>query len=150
MNCGPKPGVLWQWLPIAVASTVLAFAGAFTSQQQLRAGADQPQSVLVHDAAEAMAAGQDRGAWMPAPITLESGQGMFLAAYDAAGKPLWSSARLAGRLPEPPPGVFRNANRGQYRVTWQPRPTIRQALVIVPNPRRGRRCRVGGHSRWTP
>ena len=102
-------------LPIAMATSVLAFAGLFAWHQQLRQAADEPQAGLVHDAALGITAGQGPERWMPPPIALETGEGLFLAAYDPAGHPLWSSARLRGALPAPPAGVFAHADGGEQR-----------------------------------
>jgi hypothetical protein len=57
------------------------------------------------------------------------------AIYDAAGQPLESSAELGGLPPRPPSGVFDYARlHGENRVTWQPEPGTRIALVVKPMP----------------
>lgn len=126
-----------RWLPVAIATSVLAFAGLLSWHQQLRAAVDAAPRKLAHDAALGIVAGQGIRAWMPPPIALESGEGLFLAAYDTGGRPLWSSARLRGALPAPPAGVFAHAVGGEHRLSWQPAAGIREALVIVPLPGRG-------------
>ncbi len=137
MNALAPASVVRRWLPIALATSVLAFGGLLAWHQQLRQAADEPQRSLAHDAALAIAAGQGPERWMPPPIALETGEGLFLAAYDTAGRPLWSSASLHGALPSPPGGVFAQADGGEHRLSWQPAPGVREALVIVPMPGRG-------------
>jgi hypothetical protein len=123
--------LLHAWLPVAFAISVLAFTGLFVTHQQLRAAADEPQDALVVDAAHAIDAGGSADAWLPPPIVLETGEGLFLARYDRAGVPLWSNARLRGALPAPPPGIFSHADGGEHRLSWMPAPGVREALVIV-------------------
>jgi len=48
-----------------------------------------------------------------------------------AGRPVVSSGTLDGKPPTLPRGVFvHTAKAGEDRVTWQPRPGVRQAVVV--------------------
>jgi hypothetical protein len=56
----------------------------------------------------------------------------YLVVYDGRGDPLAGAARLDGTIPKPPLGVLTSAvSGGQNRVTWQPRPGVRSATVVV-------------------
>ncbi|MCX5973255.1 MAG: hypothetical protein NTU59_00990, partial [Coprothermobacterota bacterium] len=56
-----------------------------------------------------------------------------LVVYDEKGQPLAWSGELDQAAPAVPQGVLTSArDRGQNRVTWQPRPGVRSAIVVVP------------------
>jgi hypothetical protein len=57
----------------------------------------------------------------------------FIIVFDAAQKPVISSAQLDGATPVPPAGVLdASKTSGENRVTWQPRRDTRIAAVVVP------------------
>ena len=56
----------------------------------------------------------------------------FIAIYDQKQKPIYSTGILDGQPPLPPSGVFAKTLDGKdNRVTWQPRPDVRIALVVI-------------------
>ncbi|MES2394307.1 MAG: hypothetical protein V4555_21930 [Acidobacteriota bacterium] len=66
------------------------------------------------------------------PSWLNSGLA-FVAIYDNAGNALGGNATLNGHWPQPPHGIFDTIRqRGEFRVTWQPQPGVRIALVGRP------------------
>ena len=67
----------------------------------------------------------------------------WIALYDKTGTPLESSGQLNNAPPKPPIGVFDDLAAGirkgvlsstqtrENRISWQPTPEVRQAIVIV-------------------
>jgi hypothetical protein len=52
--------------------------------------------------------------------------------FDPQGTVLASSARLHGAIPVLPGGVLAHARAtGEHRLSWQPEPGIREAIVVV-------------------
>jgi hypothetical protein len=67
-----------------------------------------------------------------AKVDLARSLAPYLIVFDEAGQPLASSAELDGQVPPLPTGVLDRARAvGEHRVTWQPRPDVRSAAVIV-------------------
>lgn len=119
------------WLPLAVASSVMAVVLYAAVQQDLRLGADDPQIQLAHDAAAALDSGSPvEQVLPPASVDPERSLAPFVVVYDR------HPSRLAGTLSpswDPPSGVFQKAlDSGENRRTWQPSPGVRIAAVIVP------------------
>jgi hypothetical protein len=53
--------------------------------------------------------------------------------FDDSGKALASSGTLHNQLPILPSGVFDYVRRsGEDRITWQPEPGVRSAVVVTP------------------
>jgi hypothetical protein len=125
--------ILKQWLPIAAVAAILCCLVYAAVQQALREGADDPQIQMAEDAASAFAAGSAPQALLPAAqIDIGKSLAPFFIFFDAAGKPVASSASLHGEPPSPPVGVFEYVrSHGEERVTWQPEPGVRIASVIV-------------------
>jgi len=132
---GPSPfrRLVLHWLPIAVAVTMLAGLAYAAVQQSLRQTADDPQIQMAEDAATALAGGQ-------APQSLVSSQQVdiakslapWLAIDNESGQPVISSGSLDGHAPALPGGVFAYTRQhGEDRLTWQPRPGVRVAVIIV-------------------
>ncbi len=66
------------------------------------------------------------------PINMATSLAPFLIIYDGNGKPLASSATLDNEIPTLPDGVYAYAKQfGSNRLTWQPRPDVRNATVTV-------------------
>jgi hypothetical protein len=100
-------------------------------QQVLRRGADRGPEMRADDARRGSEPALGPGGGME--ISSEdwlNGTSAFAVVYDAEGRAIAGDATLNGRLPQPPPGVFAVIReRGVHKVTWQPRPGIRVALV---------------------
>jgi len=123
-----------KWMPIAVGCTLVLGISYVFVQQSYRMSANDPQTMVAHDIATELAAGT-------APDQLVSNETIdpsislspFVIVFDAEGKPLVSSARLAGTIPVPPAGVLDASKAsGENKVTWQPRSDARIAAVVVP------------------
>lgn len=121
------------FLPSIVVLTVacgLLFVGL---QQVARQGADDPQVQLAQDLAARLDAGTDPTGLLTGPkVDVATSLAPFEAIYDSTGKVIASDGTLDGAPPQPPVGVLATArSTGVDRVTWQPRPGIRIALVAV-------------------
>jgi hypothetical protein len=127
--------VLWRalaiWLPVAVAVTGLAALVYGAVQQDMRQSANDPQVQLAEDAATQLDAGALPSSVVPS-MTVDIGRSLapFVMVFDATGSPVASSAQLHGRQPPFPTSVFDAAHEGQDRVTWQPEPGVRSAVVV--------------------
>jgi hypothetical protein len=92
---------------------------------------------MAEDAAGSLAAGESpRAVTVHRPVVdIARSLSAWLGVYSAAFQPIASSGRLDDALPSIPSGVFADALKsGESRVTWQPRPGIRSALVVLPFP----------------
>ncbi|HEY5517371.1 MAG TPA: hypothetical protein VIL15_03780 [Coriobacteriia bacterium] len=123
-----------KWLPIAVGCTLVLGISYVFVQQSYRMGANDPQTMVAHDTAAALAAGSQPDQ-LVSNETIDPSVSLapFVIVFDAAGKPLVSSARLAGTIPVPPAGVLEASKAsGENKVTWKPRSDARIAAVVVP------------------
>jgi hypothetical protein len=119
------------WLPLAVAVVALAGLVYLAVQQSYRMGLNDPQIQLAQDGAVAMARGALPAAAASGSVDVAASLAPWCAVYDDAGSPVASGARLDGAPPRPPAGVFAFARaHGEDRVSWQPRPGVRVALVV--------------------
>ncbi len=56
----------------------------------------------------------------------------YITVFDATGKTIASSAQLNGQIPTIPSGVFDYVRQhGEDRITWQPQPGVRSAVVVT-------------------
>jgi hypothetical protein len=123
-----------KWLPIAVGCTLVLGIAYALVQQSYRQGANDPQIMVARDIAAALAAGKTPDE-VVSNETIDPSVSLapFVIVFDAAQKPLISSAQLAGTTPVPPAGVLdASKGTGENRVTWQPRSDTRIAAVVVP------------------
>lgn len=105
------------------------------AQQMMRANANDPQVQIAHDISNAIAQGRGPREFFP-----PSGQpdingtlAPFAALFDEKGALIGASGTLDGKPLSVPVGVLDRAREsGENRVTWQPRPGVRMALVAVP------------------
>ena len=121
------------WLLAALVATAMALLTYTAVQQALRQGANDPQVQMAEDAAVALAGGAAPGNILPiAKVDPSRSLAPYLIVFDDAGRPIASSAELAGQTPTPPPGVFDyTRTHGEDRITWQPRQGVRDAAVVV-------------------
>jgi hypothetical protein len=136
----PAAGFMRNWLALALCWSLVAGTIVFVAHWQLRTGANDPQVQMAEDAARQLAAGIEPAAVVPrgGVVPVESSLATWLAVYDANGTPLLSSGSYAGKAPDLPGGVLEFARKqGGHRLSWQPRPGVRQALVVVPVPDAG-------------
>ena len=116
--------------------SALALMTYVVGQQVMRHEANDPQVQLASDAASAIAGGATpQSVLPPQSIDLARSLSPFVIVYDAAGRPLASSATLHGATPRPPIGVLNHSRTTPgYAVTWRPEPGLRIASVLYPYP----------------
>ncbi len=101
-------------------------------QQTYRSAADDPQIELARELKIKVEKGQPVEQFMQNSIDIGTSLSTFVTFYDVAGKPLYSSGYLDGKMPVIPPGVFDFTSlHGEHSVTWQPRKDVRIAMVIL-------------------
>ncbi len=129
------------WLPVAVAVTGLCGLLYATTQQMYREGLNDPQIQIAQDAAATLVADFTPAAVAPRKTQIDIAESLdtWVAVYDTDLKPLESTGVFNNAPPQPPKGVFdaarENAGKGtdfyaQNRVTWQPAPDVRVAIVV--------------------
>ncbi|MEP6758697.1 MAG: hypothetical protein ABJB55_05840 [Actinomycetota bacterium] len=125
--------VLAVWLPVAGATTVLAFTAYGAVQQVQRTDADDPQVQLARDAAAAIGAGADPSSVATGPtVDVETSLAPWIAVYGADGTPIASTGAFQGKAPEVPTTVLSDARDGERSFSWEPRDGLRFATVAVP------------------
>ncbi len=121
------------WILIAMIITGLCGLIYVTVQQDLRLSADDPQIQLAEDAAAKLAAGQQIQNVVPTDqVDIATSLAPYIIIFDANGKPIASSAQLDGQTPTIPAGIFDFVRqKGEDRISWQPRPRVRTAIVVT-------------------
>lgn len=136
------------WLPLAIAVTGMCFLVYATVQQNYRQTLNDPQIQMAEDAAALLDTGTSPASLVPRDplVDLRASLAPWLAVYDSSGKPLEASAQLDNAPPQLPAGVFDTTQwsrpkkahlpswlvpQNEDRITWQPAPDVRQAIVIV-------------------
>lgn len=124
------------WAPIAVAVVAIGGLAYAVGQQTVRSGADDPQVQLAHDTAQRLNRAPEpvRSASAAQPaVDLRQTLDPYVILYDRSGRSVSQTVQLDGATPAPPPGTLAAAAAtGENRVTWQPAPGVRSAVVIVP------------------
>jgi len=104
-------------------------------QHSLRASANDPQIQYAQDFASLLSGGMQapEGIGTTTPIDIGESLAPYTIVYDAEGKPIGSTGIIEGKIPTPPRGVFAYVReRGEDRITWEPKRGIRSAIVVVP------------------
>jgi hypothetical protein len=122
------------WLPVAVAATILVGVLYAAVQHLIRSGANSPQVQLAEDTASRLDAGATPEAVVPAePVDMARSLAPYFIVFDGDGRVVASSVTLNGQQPVFPASVFDSVRRmRQDRITWQPAPRVRSAVVVVP------------------
>lgn len=121
------------WLPIAILATGLAWLPYVVGQQVLRQSANDPQIQMAQDIAAKLENGQQIQQVMPSEkVDIAKSLAPYIIIFDTNGKPVASSALLNGQTPTIPAGVFADVRQtGEDRITWQPQPDVRSAIVVT-------------------
>jgi len=119
----------------AGAALFLSIGSAYTFvQQDMRLGAnDQPQQ-LAEDGVIALDGGASPSDVAAGPtVDVASSLLPFVAIYNTGGTLIATNGSIAGAAPLPPIGVLVAAQEsGRDAVTWEPRPGVRIAAVVLP------------------
>ncbi len=99
----------------------------------LRQSADDPQIQLSEDAAQKLEISAEAAQPLTnGSIDVATSLAPYVVLYSTDGQPISGNGYLDSMLPALPLGVLTTADeKGQNRITWQPRPGLRQALVIT-------------------
>jgi len=133
------------WLPLAVAFSGVFGFSYLATQQNYRQSVNDPQIQMAEDAAASLARDNVPANVVPhgaMPIDIATSLATWVAVYDSTGTPIESNAVLDDALPRLPAGLFNTDNWREQktwqtpvgfetRVSWQPNPDVRQAVVIV-------------------
>jgi hypothetical protein len=121
------------WIPLAVVTTGLVGLVYLAVQQDLRMGANDVPAQIAQDTAAAIAKGSEP--WTVTgreDVEISTSLSAWSLVFDDAGKVVAGTPVLDGKQAAPPAGVFTvTKSSGEDRVTWQPRPGVRQAVVAV-------------------
>ena len=133
------------WLPLAVATTGIFGFAYLVGQQSYRQSLNDPQIQMAEDAAAALASGDSPTTVVPfrtTSVDIRASLEPWIAVFDASGSMTESYAGLDNESVHLPVGLFDpntwaplkhfSAPTGpETRVTWEPRPDVRQAVVLV-------------------
>jgi len=128
-----KFGFVYSFIPLAVAITLLSLMTYGVAQQSIRIGSYNPQIQMAEDAAADVAHGIKPETVIPTKtIDVSASLAPFMIVYDDRGTVLASNVVLNGKVPQIPPGVLDFAReKRQDRLTWQPAPDVRAAVVVA-------------------
>jgi len=127
--------VFLHWLPIGSAIILIGGFSYAAIHQTNRNSLNDPQIGMVNNAIQMLLTDKKPAEVVSFGELSDIGNDLepFVAIYDEKGNPIESSGYLDNLPPKPPFGVFEYAKiYGENRVTWQPNPTTRVALVIKP------------------
>jgi hypothetical protein len=126
-------GVFFHWLPLGVAVIFLGGLLYTTVQQNYRQNLYDPQVQLVEDAVTGLSAGKIPTEVVPHTASIDATKSLatFMTAYDKEGNVIATNGTIGADQPKPPQGVFDYAREhGENRLTWQPVPNARIAIVM--------------------
>ena len=122
------------WIPWAVVLTLIFLAIYVANQQLLRQSADDPQIQIAEDAAAAINAAEPVS-FFNTPTKIDIGKSLmpYLVIYDSNYSNIASTGLLNGASLIVPQGVLKSAlTSGEHRLTWQPKPGVRSAIIVIP------------------
>lgn len=122
----------FRWLPIAAAVTLMSAVINVSIQQNYRQNANDPQIQMAEDLGRALAEGRRPESLVSTTkIDMNLSLAPFVMVFDDKGNNTFSTATLDNQTPVPPKGVFDfTRNNGEDRVTWQPKPLVRNAIIV--------------------
>ncbi len=125
--------IVRHWVPFAVVSTLFCGLIYATVQQNIRSSANDPQIQIAETIGNALVGGQAPQAVIPdSRVDIATSLANYAILYDDAGKPVIASGQLHGNVPTLPPGIFEYVRaHGEDRITWQPEPDVRSAIVVI-------------------
>lgn len=122
-----------RFIPLAFLATAACGLVYLAVQQSLRQNANDPQIQMAEDAVTQLQT-DTPGQMVVVPGIIDINQSLapYLVVYDASGNPVAGNGLLDGTLPGLPAGIFNYVSLyGEDHFTWQPRPDIRQAVVVM-------------------
>ncbi len=125
--------ILRLFVPLAVVTTLMAGLVYVAVQQNYRQNANDPQIQIAEDLARQISAASSIPQISPGLTTdISQSLGSFVLIYDDSNKFVTGSGQVNGQYPVLPAGVFANVRKsGEDRLTWEPAPGTRVALVVT-------------------
>lgn len=122
-----------RWLRTAITLSIVCLLVYVSVQQALRQSANDPQIQMAEDAAAELEKGTPAKEIIPEKtVDISKSLTPYVIVYDGTGVPITGSGNLDGQLPILPEGVLDFAkNNGKDKITWQPRPGVRSAIVVA-------------------
>ena len=120
------------FLPFAIVITALSGLVYVTVQQSYRQSANDPQIQIAEDIASLISQGQDPRYYIPqGKVDISKSLATYVMFFDKNATLIGSSAQLDNKTPALPQGVLESARKeGETRITWQPKPNVRSAIVV--------------------
>lgn len=126
---------LWISLFLILATIVTLLCGLvfITAQQIHRQSANDPQIQISEDMANYLSHSKDITSVMPkSEVDISKSLVWFVMDFNDNGEVKATNAKLDGQTPVVPKGVLDHAKqKGQHRVTWEPKEGVRIATVIT-------------------
>ena len=127
--------VIRTWIPFAIVITLMCGLVYGSVQQAFRQGTNDPQIQMSEDIARQLDSGEDAidaiTSFTP-PVNIALSLAPYVIIYNDVGEPISSTGMLDGKMPQVPRGVLEYARaHGQDRLTWQPKPDVRSAIVVT-------------------
>ena len=126
------------WIPIAIAVTGLCAVSFGTVQQIYRQSLNDPQVQIAEDVALQIENGGKPTAIIASSTKIDVSTSLrpYVVIYDKDLHPIVWTGILDGKPPMPSQGVFDYAKKndkalGENRISWQPSPNVRSAIVVV-------------------
>lgn len=133
-----KPSLLITHIAAVVIVSGILLAMYATVQQVYRTAANDPQLQLARDISASVNTNNMVHLLPDDTIEIDKSLATFVALYDKNGHAIGSTGMLDGKWPDLPNGVFTYANANKENdITWQPRPGVRMAMVVVSVPSEG-------------
>jgi len=119
-----------RWLPLGLTIFVLCFFSFVAAQQNLRQGANDPQIELSQNVADSIMSG-NKPSLPVSKVDISKSLSLYVIIYNEKKQVVYSTPQINGLDVRPPEGVLDSAKtKGSNRVTWQPAPKVRQAIVV--------------------
>lgn len=121
------------WLPFAVVITAFCGLTYLVTQQSYRMSANDPQIQMAEDISTALTKGETADSVLSEDtVNIASSLAPFVIVYDANAHVIGSTAVLSKSTPDLPVGVLNYVRlHGQTRITWEPQPGVRSAIVVM-------------------
>lgn len=137
--------IFLKWLPLAVATTLLALMVYVGVQQSYRMGANDPQIQIAEETANKIESGTQPSTLIPSQkVNMTSDLSVFINYYDQNKNVVVGNGYVDGKyIATPPIGTFDSTIHeprffstvtpsGENRFSWQPKDDVRAASVLLP------------------
>ncbi len=123
------------WLPLAITVSMIYGFVYLAIQQNIRIAANETPLTIAEDIRGRLEKGATPVQAVKAleDVDMKKSLSPFATVYNNAGAMIWSSALLDGRKAKIPMGILTTAKeKGINKITWEPAPGARNAIVVLP------------------